>query len=76
MPKNCWLQWAQSYRNIYFAPQRRRQVALNIMAFPTTRVLTGTARCGPALLGGIDKEENLAALQKNIDAALAKDNAK
>ena len=28
------------------------------------------------LLGGIDKEENLAALQKNIDAALAKDSAK
>mgnify|MGYP002551115514 CR=1 FL=1 len=31
---------------------------------------------GQPLLGGIDKEENLAALQKNIDAALAKDNAK
>ena len=29
-----------------------------------------------SLLGGIDKEENLAALQKNIDAALAKDSAK
>ena len=40
-----------------------------------------TARCSPIprrqpLLGGIDKEENLAALQKNIDAALAKDSAK
>ena len=36
----------------------------------------GVARLGQPLLGGIDKEENLAALQKNIDAALAKDSAK
>ena len=58
-----------SYRNIYFASgSEAGKFALNIMAFPTTYVFD--------LLGGIDKEENLSALQKNIDAALAKDNAK
>ena len=47
------------------------------MAFPTTYVFDRDGNVvGQPLLGGIDKEENLAALQKNIDAALAKDSAR
>lgn len=67
-----------SYRNIYFASgSDAGKFALNIMAFPTTYVFDRDGNVvGQPLLGGIDKEENLAALQKNIDAALAKDNAK
>ena len=67
-----------SYRNIYFASgSEAGKFALNIMAFPTTYVFDRDGNVvGQPLLGGIDKEENLAALQKNIDAALAKDNAK
>ena len=67
-----------SYRNIYFASgSDAGKFALNIMAFPTTYVFDRDVNVvGQPLLGGIDKEENLAALQKNIDAALAKDNAK
>ena len=67
-----------SYRNIYFASgSDAGKFALNIMAFPTTYVFDRDCNVvGQPLLGGIDKEENLAALQKNIDAALAKDNAK
>ena len=66
-----------SYRNIYFASgSEAGKFALNIMAFPTTYVFDRDGNVvGQPLLGGIDKEENLAALQKNIDAALAKDNA-
>ena len=67
-----------SYRNIYFASgSDAGKFALNIMAFPTTYVFDRDGNVvGQPLLGGIDKEENLVALQKNIDAALAKDNAK
>ena len=67
-----------SYRNIYFASgSDAGKFALNIMAFPTTYVFDRDGNVvGQPLLGGIDKEENLAALQKNIDAALAKDSAK
>ena len=67
-----------SYRNIYFASgSEAGKFALNIMAFPTTYVFDRDGNVvGQPLLGGIDKEENLAALQKNIDAALAKDSAK
>ena len=67
-----------SFRNIYFDPDSEAgKFALNIMAFPTTYVFDRDGNVvGQPLLGGIDKEENLAALQKNIDAALAKDNAK
>lgn len=67
-----------SYRNIYFASgSEAGKFALNIMAFPTTYVFDRDGNVvGEPLLGGIDKEENLAALQKNIDAALAKDSAK
>lgn len=46
------------------------------MAFPTTYVFDRDGNVvGQPLLGGIDKEENLPPC-KNIDAALAKDNAK
>ena len=67
-----------SYRNIYFASgSEAGKFALNIMAFPTTYVFDRDGNVvGQPLLGGIDKEENLAALQKNIDAALAKDSAR
>ena len=60
-----------SYRNIYFASgSDAGKFALNIMAFPTTYVFDRDGNVvGQPLLGGIDKEENLAALQKNIDAA-------
>ena len=63
-----------SYRNIYFASgSEAGKFALNIMAFPTTYVFDRDGNVvGQPLLGGIDKEENLAALQKNIDAALAR----
>ena len=64
--------------NFYFASgSEAGKFALNIMAFPTTYVFDRDGNVvGQPLLGGIDKEENLAALQKNIDAALAKDSAK
>lgn len=66
-----------SYRNIYFdSGSKAGSFALGIMAFPTTYVFDRSGKVvGEPLLGGIDKEENLAALQKNIDAALAKDAA-
>ena len=56
-----------SYRNIYFASgSEAGKFALNIMAFPTTYVFDRDGNVvGQPLLGGIDKEENLAALQKN-----------
>ena len=59
-----------SYRNIYFASgSEAGKFALNMMAFPTTYVFDRDGNVvGQPLLGGIDKEENLAALQKNIDA--------
>lgn len=67
-----------SYRNIYFASgSKAGKFALNMMTFPTTYVFDRDSNVvGQPLLGGIDKEENLAALQKNIDAALAKDSTK
>ena len=66
-----------SYRNIYFdSGSEAGSFALGLMAFPTTYVFDRSGKVvGEPLLGGIDKEENLAALQKNIDAALAKDAA-
>lgn len=65
------------YRNICFdSGSEADSFALGIMAFPTTYVFDRSGKVvGEPLLGGIDKEENLAALQKNIDAALAKDAA-
>ena len=77
-PKKLLETTGASYRNIYFASgSEAGKFALNIMAFPTTYVFDRDGNVvGQPLLGGIDKEENLAALQKNIDAALAKDSAK
>ena len=44
------------------------------MAFPTTYVFDRDGNVGgQPLLGGIDKEENLAALQKNIDEMCIRD---
>ena len=49
----------------------------DIMAFPTTYVIDRSgAIVGEAMLGGIDNEDNMAALQKLIDQALANDSAK
>ena len=46
------------------------------MAFPTTYVIDRSgAIVGEAMLGGIDNEDNMAALQKLIDQALANDSA-
>ena len=66
------------YRNIYFdANSEAGTFALGIMAFPTTYVFDREGNVvGQPLLGGIDKEENLATLQKTIDQALAKDSGK
>ncbi len=54
-----------SYRNIYFASgSEAGKFALNIMAFPTTYVFDRDGNVvGQPLLGGIDKEENLAAIR-------------
>ena len=85
------LQEAEEQLNEYFAGARREfdlQLApkgtpfqkaawaeSNKIPYGETRTYEMCIRDRP-LLGGIDKEENLAALQKNIDAALAKDSAK
>ena len=64
-----------TYRNIYFdSSSDAGTFALGIMAFPTTYVFDRNGNAvGEPLLGGIDNEDNMAALQKNIDAALAAD---
>lgn len=61
-----------NYRNIYFASgSEAGKFALNIMAFPTTYVFDRDGNVvGQPLLGGIDKEENLAALQKILTPPL------
>ena len=62
-----------TYRNIYFdSSSDAGTFALGIMAFPTTYVFDRNGNTvGEPLLGGIDNADNLAQLQKNIDAALA-----
>ena len=62
-----------TYRNIYFdSSSDAGTFALGIMAFPTTYVFDRNGNAvGEPLLGGIDNADNLAQLQKNIDAALA-----
>ena len=46
--------------------------ALGIMAFPTTCVVDRQGNIvGEPIMGGIDKEDNAATLQKLIDEALA-----
>ena len=64
-----------TYRNIYFdSSSDAGTFALGIMAFPTTYVFDRNGNTvGEPLLGGIDNADNLAQLQKNIDAALAAD---
>lgn len=64
--KNLLAAKGASYRNIYFASgSEAGKFALNMMAFPTTYVFDRDGNVvGQPLLGGIDKEENLAALQK------------
>ena len=67
-----------SYQNIYFPSDSAAfDIAGDIMAFPTTYVIDRSgAIVGEAMLGGIDNEDNMAALQKLIDQALANDSAK
>lgn len=64
-----------TYRNIYFdSSSDAGTFALGITAFPTTYVFDRNGNAvGEPLLGGIDNADNLAQLQKNIDAALAAD---
>lgn len=64
-----------TYRNIYFdSSSDAGTFALGIMAFPTTYVFDRNGNAvGEPLLGGIDNADNLAQLEKNIDAALAAD---
>ena len=64
-----------TYRNIYFdSSSDAGTFALGIMAFPRTYVFDRNGNSfGEPLLGGIDNADNLAQLQKNIDAALAAD---
>lgn len=64
-----------SYQNIYFpSDSAAGDFAGDIMAFPTTYVIDRSgAIVGEAMLGGIDNEDNMAALQKLIDQALAAD---
>ena len=66
-----------SYQNIYFpSDSAAGDFAGDIMAFPTTYVIDRSgAIVGEAMLGGIDNEDNMAALQKLIDQALANDSA-
>ena len=67
-----------AYQNIYFpSDSAAGDFAGDIMAFPTTYVIDRSgAIVGEAMLGGIDNEDNMAALQKLIDQALANDSAK
>ena len=62
-----------SYRNIYFdASSEAGTFALNILAFPTTYVVDRNGNLvGDPIMGGINNANQMAQLQKNIDAALA-----
>ncbi|WP_426743898.1 TlpA family protein disulfide reductase [Gemmiger formicilis] len=62
-----------AFRNIYFdSASDAGKFALGIMAFPTTCVVDRQGNIvGEPIMGGIDKEDNAAALQKLIDEALA-----
>ena len=64
-----------SYQNIYFpSDSAAGDFAGDIMAFPTTYVIDRSgAIVGEAMLGGIDNEDNMAALQTIIDQVLAAD---
>ena len=62
-----------AFRNIYFdSASDAGKFALGIMAFPTTCVVDRQGNIvGEPIMGGIDKEDTAAALQKLIDEALA-----
>ena len=62
-----------AFRNIYFdSASDAGKFALGIMAFPTTCVVDRQGNIvGEPIMGGIDKEDNAATLQKLIDEALA-----
>lgn len=63
------------YRNIRFDPYSEAgSFAATIMAYPTTLVVDRTGDIvGTAVVGGIDYEENMRALQSCIDEAIARD---
>ena len=63
------------YRNIYFdANSEAGTFALGIMAFPTTVVVDRSGNIvGEAILGGINNEAQMKALQSIIDEVLMKD---
>ena len=65
------------YRNIYFdANSEAGTFALGIMAFPTTVVVDRSGNVvGEAILGGINNEAQMKALQSIIDETLARDMA-
>lgn len=67
-----------NYRNIYFdSNSDAGNFALSVTAFPTTYVIDRNGNIvGEALLGGIDNDENLSALQNTIDEVIAKDSQK
>ena len=65
------------YRNLYFpADSEVSQLTYNIMAFPTTVVVDRNGNVvGEPILGGIDNEAQMKALQDLIDETLARDMA-
>lgn len=65
-----------AYRNIYFpAVSEAGQLTYSIMSFPTTVVVDRSGRVvgGQAILGGINNEAQMKALQALIDEALMND---
>ena len=66
-----------TYQNIYFdSDSEAGKFASGIIAFPTTYVVDRNGNIvGEALLGGIDNEDNMAALQTIIDQVLTADSA-
>lgn len=66
------------YRNIYFdADTDGAAFANSILAFPTTYVVDRNGNIvGEPILGAITSDEEMQALQANIDAAIAQDTAK
>ena len=61
-----------SATSILTLPVMPGKFALGIMAFPTTCVVDRQGNIvGEPIMGGIDKEDNAATLQKLIDEALA-----
>ena len=67
-----------SFRNIYFDPDSEAgKFALGIMAFPTTYVVDRQGNIvGEPIMGGIDQEANMTALEKLIADAVASNTGK